>query len=227
MELRELTTDGRIYIDVNEDYAVRDRAEFAVARLPCDIAWRAQDGQVIGIEVKRSGDLMTSWLSRRLQRQVRALIEQVDVPVLGLRLSHSPILGYDLYQFDSEILDLVLDLAAWSVGFGAIVFIPPNDVPDYLLMLRARLDSESGRRRILAGSDHRPVRDGSPCTNALQNLGLGVGPVIASRLEQAFGGDIVAILTAPDEELVRAGAHRGIVRRIKELRSYRSQDDGA
>ncbi len=184
---------------------------------------------VFGIESKLPEDLSNSRRNRRLQKELRALRESVDVPILGLRLK--AVTGDGFYDFggnvgytlwrdeEKEILDAI---AHWSTCFGPVVFLPANDagVLRFAHSLRSVLAGGREVYNILAGAPKRAAGT-TPFTVALQGMGLWIGNKRAQALEAYYRGDFIQCINAPLDEWYSIVRDKGVVERLEKLRSYR------
>lgn len=167
--------------------------------------------RVVGLESKTEGDLVSSWYSRRLQRQVRTLLSCVDVPVLFIKLTGGqafrPLVGEP---------DICADIAAWQMHGGLVAV--GSDVREACARLKTMLEGAPVVGRILAGRDVTRVPTGGTVNEQrLQRLLRGCGPVMSKRLLTKFG-TIGKVLSATAKELKNGGATRGVIAQVKEMR---------
>lgn len=226
MSLRDIVTDSTlIYVDGNQDYAslAKQDGRFHVCKLgwhtgatprSCDVAWW-QDGKLFAMEEKKPGDFDSSLRARRLQRELRGIVDVVDIPILGLRTRLDDYLGVGYYWIDEDWT--LLEASKWTLH-GLTVFLPPhkNDMLGYLVRLRDALTS-AGARSILAGTDQKRHVGGSPFQQRVRRLLDGVGPVAAQKLDDYFQGNFMLAINARPAMWRAAGAHKGIVKQVEEL----------
>ena len=164
-----------------------------------DIMFTA-DGKTVGIESKKPDDLVSSARSRRLARQLRALMETVDVPCLMLRG------GWPALDWKWEVpLDVYVVLVSAQM-MGVVILPGPEEaallVP-WLEAYRPVLLGKAKARIALAGSDKkRPP--------SLLRAIPGVGEKLEKKLLAAFGSVKEALL-AGDKEWKRAGAKQSVI----------------
>lgn len=232
MSLRDLISTDAIYVDANQSYAadLKGLKGFEVRKLEwpgtdgrrtsCDLAWRYTD-MVVGVEEKKPADLSSSIGSRRLQRQLRQLMEACDIVVLALHTKRDYLLGFgEAFDFQDNGKRLTADyqmlrLAEWS-NVGHTVFIPSLGHRTYLPKLRTAIGKREGLS-ILAGTD-RVREDGrTPFTTAMRRLFNGMGPALAAKLEAAYGGDFIKAVTSNPAQWRKVGIHKGIVKQLEAL----------
>lgn len=159
----------------------------------------ANDKWVIGVESKKPIDMIRSWKSKRLAKQLRGLVNAVDVPCLAV--------DFDLfnmdwtYYFDSKedekigLDKLRIDMVKLQM-LGVKIFPRPEDreVVGFLAELRRLLLPTSGLLSVLSGS---PKIRGTPSMKLLMAID-GVGPTMAKKLLEQFGTAARALgVTAP------------------------------
>ena len=162
---------------------------------------------VIGGESKRAQDLVDSTRSRRLARQMRVLIDNVDIPALLLR-SYLP----DFNSLDN--LDVMFNLLCLQQLGVRILPLPyeSHAALTYLLRYREALVNDSRTPlSAIRGSDERKVEGGS----LLRKI-KGIGPTMEAKLREEFGSTL-AVLKASEEELRKAGMSVKVVERMKEM----------
>ena len=164
-----------------------------------DIMFEAE-GRTVGIESKKPDDLVSSTRSRRLARQLRALVETVDVPCLMLRG------GWPQVDWKWEVpLDVYVVLVSAQM-MGIIILPGPEmdaDLVPWLEMYRPVLLGKARARIALAGSDRkRPP--------SLLRAVPGVGEGLERKL-LAAKGSVREVLLASDEDWRRAGATKGTI----------------
>ena len=239
MSLRDIVTDqDLLYIDGNQDYAAAAKLDdrFKVLKLgwhtgstprSCDVAWW-REGKLFAMEEKKPADLAGSLRNRRLNRELRGIVAEADVPVLGLRVLKSigEDLECDLVEFWFEDFYAgknahwpLLEASKWA-AHGLTVFLPaaPADVLGYLVRLRDALTS-AGARSILAGSDQKRQLGETPFERHVRRLFDGVGPILAAKLDKYFNGNFMVAINARPMMWRAAGAHKGIVKQVEELQN--------
>ncbi|MBI4127835.1 MAG: hypothetical protein HY459_02060 [Parcubacteria group bacterium] len=152
--------------------------------------------KVVGVELKRGEDLVTSAHVHRLGRQLIVLGQTCDVVVLGIS------------QFESIQEEVALELVAYQV-MGVIVAMLPSTYMGQVAMLASIKPYLDGSRSVLApfrwtDLDLRPRR--TRVGWLLRDI-PGVGDVLARRLLDRFGSVMVA-LGASEEEWRECGATR-------------------
>jgi len=123
------------------------------------------NGVVVGVESKTPQDLLNSFLSRRLKRQFRTLLDVVDLPVLLVRgywptFLHTYTAGlsgrkitwstYDSPARDSagfhSLFPLLAELTRWQMLGGVVLYGPSVEEP------QATAAFLLGQRQILGGT---------------------------------------------------------------------------
>ena len=224
MTLAEIVATDDIYIDGNQDYALeaRDTCGFKVAKLEwpgpgsCDIAWRKRD-KLFAVEEKKPLDLTGSLEKRRLQRQLRRLVEACDVPIVGLRCTEPDYAAYEGFCFQTSLWTpewYMLRLAEWQAR-GLVVFLPHAEVLPYLFRLRSVLTGE--HPVVLAGTDQKRPEGRTPHEKALKRLFDGMGDKTAKKIITYFGGDsaLVDMLAQPLNTWKAAGANKKILAQLE------------
>ena len=174
-------------------------------------------GLVIGVEEKRLPDLVSSWWTHRLHRQLRQLLGAVDVAVLAIRAPFGTM--QELVQ--TEAMDWSA-LLKWQMLGGYLGFLPypPMAVLPALMEMAAvlRPGSRSTVSILKATDVHRKVLpDLTPTAQALGRLVPGVGLVMGARLASAFHQDLREALAASDEEWAAAGANKSVLRELRRV----------
>jgi hypothetical protein len=153
--------------------------------------------RVVGMESKRPSDLVSSYYSRRLARQIRRLRAVVDVACLVLRG------GVPDFENDECMINLV---RLQTLG----VYVLP--LPDgdrecvrWLLEYREMLaDGSRAALAALAGGDNPLKRTGT-----LVSRVKGLGATRADRLMR------LALRKVTDEELKKEGFGRAMIQRLR------------
>jgi len=213
-----LGPSDQIIVDYNELVGVDTVTHVTMPRRIDGVM--AVEGKVVGIESKRPDDLLNSFLSRRLKRQLVTLRETVDLPVLLLR-GEIPTLttynaGREKVTWDrAGLTPLFEELARWQM-LGAVVLHGPEnpaDVPPFLLSMQKVL---SGGRNVLvavAGTDQKPDRERRP--GWLLRRIPGIGAKTSVTLHKAAGSTLIALSASP-ERLYEWGMNKAVVKAIQE-----------
>lgn len=178
-----------------------------------DFVFAAKD-KVVGVESKTVQDLISSWIARRLQRQLREMRSMVDVPCLMLR-------GLDSYYDMDDYPDIAVDLVKWQLldgepfGPGLVLFGPKGDPMKYLTTVQAVMSGQRNLNTIVAGSDSTRIKGKNKRELSLQRAIPNVGPKTAARLA-AEVGNLADVLLADDEVLTKAGANAKVLAGIRE-----------
>ena len=232
--LRDIITTDDIYMDARQVDMPEPPNGFQIAQLPCaDWGWR-QDDKLIVIEEKKSLDLEDSLRKRRLQRQIRSMMDQADIIYLGLRTHGGmprssqefafPVASYSRRGGirNASPTTVMLELAKFT-NVGGIVFIPETKVYPYMLELRKALAVQSTNLSILAGTDRKRADDKTPFAKGLRRLFTGLGEMTAAKLEDNFRErgvrSIMDALTCHSALWREAGAHRGIIKQLEEYQT--------
>ena len=165
--------------------------------------------RVVGAESKKPSDLISSTMSRRLARQMRTLIEVVDVPTLVLRG------GLPGQMFDEVSLHEVLVNLVRLQCLG-VVLLPcatsDKGVLEDLALYRTFLaDGSRSALAAIAGTDKDKKKGGVGLLERIK----GVGPARSAKLRTRFGSTI-GVLVATDEELKGEGVPEKLRERIRE-----------
>lgn len=215
-----------ITVDVHQDLA--HHPDVLTRRLEvADYSFVTFESVQTLVEEKRLGDLLSSFSSRRLQRQLRKMMQTnpEGINILGLRASGSVSLLQGTLWLDVPP-ELALDLLKWQGLGGLIGFLPHNKgrVLETLQQWQAVLQPGRHLFSILAGDDRgrreqkeAKRQDMKPVAQALRRLFKGVGYELGVRWAEAAGQDLLKALTMPDESLTASGVHRGIIKKRREL----------
>lgn len=194
-----------------------------IVTLPvADYLFRTADGQIVGVEEKRLPDLFNSWTSRRLQRQLRHLVQAVDIPILALRGVGE--VTDNLSRWNDSFESTWLDVLKWGLAWGTVGFIPHSDVAVLPTLREWKVVVAPGRTLLSAvtGDDRDRRKTVSAATDfqkAIRRIFEGVGPKLGERLDRHFKGNLIEAITAPVEEWQQvAGVHKGIIALVKRLR---------
>jgi hypothetical protein len=200
-------------VDYNEEIAGPGVVKITVPeRVDCLFVAK---GRIVGVESKTVQDAVSSWLERRLQRQLRTLLHMVDIPVLMLRTRNS---WAEMSEFPRMMLDLFKFQLIGGMeesghdgccrGPGLILFAPEKNPYEMLSEAKATLEGRRNLLTVLAGSDSAK-RTGTVREVAIQKAIPYVGPKIAKAM--AGKGNLIWALTATDEELKKCGANRRVL----------------
>ncbi len=169
--------------------------------------------KIVGLESKKVGDLISSWRARRLQRQLRNMVETVDIPVLLVRPGD---------EIDFVMLDAWPEIQSDLVRFqmmGGYVWLAPYETEhlfEFLGETKSILSGNRNLRTIITGIDKAKPK-GNKQEAALQAMLKGCGPVMAKKLIGQFR-TVGRVLQATDTELRKSGATKGVVAQLKRLR---------
>jgi ERCC4-type nuclease len=192
-----------LYVDYNELTGIPkgsyDGLKHITMPLRVDMVFVAGD-KVVGIESKKANDLTSSVHQHRLARQIRTLIEEVDVPCLLVRGIPKKWRGLKTMNvFNEDMFEIWLELVRLQ-ALGVYILPGPKEdllVPKWLGYYRPAL---SGGRAALAAikqSDVKPAKSkhkGWFLTNI-----KGIGERIATKLHTRFGSSRGALLADSDE----------------------------
>ena len=201
-----------IYIDSRQhDYGLP--GDTKRCQLPVgDVLMVNGRGQLILIEEKKPPDLVNSWFSHRMQRQLRRLAMEADIGVLGLRG------GFP----DEWIEALALDLVKVQVVGLVLAWLPtyPDHYWDMLRALRATL--QPGRHLLspLAGRDKQAEPPLTGCALALWRLmrGSRFGPRLAREIALLCNNSLITALTCEEKVWMEVrGVGPTILAKRKEL----------
>ena len=148
---------------------------------------------VVGVESKKPGDLDTSVRAGRLSRQMRTLLEEVDVPCLLLRGVPKT------SRFSTDLFHVWVDIVRLQC-LGVYILPGPTkdeDVPAWLGEYRPSL---AGGRTPLASIARTDKKSAKPSNKGwfLKNI-KGIGGTIATKLHRHFGSTRNALLAKPEE----------------------------
>lgn len=161
------------------------------------------DGKVIGVESKTLDDLISSWISKRLQRQLATLQAAVELPVLMLRIkSHSYMGGLDDWP------GVRADLLRWQGSGGLIAFAHSRSPKRDLEVLR----TIAGQG--LTNREQQTIVVGSSRESVLQTI-PGVGAKTAEKLADHSLPDL---LNMSDKQLREIGAGKRVRDGLERLR---------
>jgi hypothetical protein len=151
--------------------------------------------KVVGIESKKADDLKNSITKGRLSRQMRTLINEVDVPCLLMRgvpkkwrgIKKMNVFNEDMFEVWEELVQLQ------ALG----VYVLPGPVEDILVpkWLSRYGPALSGGRAALAAIKQTDTRPAKPRHKGwfLENI-KGVGVKYATKLHNHFGSTRGALL---------------------------------
>lgn len=186
-----------------------------------DYLFLTPEKRLVVVEEKRLGDLVSSYSSRRLQRQLRRvrLANPDGVSVVALRASgERPALEETMWAAMPP--ELMVDLVKWQLLGGLVGFLPhdPHEALGVLRTWQAILHPGVHLFSIVAGSDLEPKRERlTEVAYALRKLFVGVGPKTGAAWAAAAHEHLLEALTMPDEALKPLGVRPAVVRKRKEL----------
>ena len=182
--------------------------------------WLLYNGEtLLLVEEKRLSDLKRSWKARRLQRQLRWMLQAnpSGLNILGLRGSGPSTLQETFWDYLPQ--ELALDLLKWQALGGLVGYLPhsPRFLPKVIREWSASLKPGVPLLSILAGRDldKRP-KASSPFEQALMRLFDGVGRVTAEKIA-ARVPSLAAMLNISDEELRAAKIPAKVIEQIRRL----------
>ncbi|HHT9130865.1 MAG TPA: hypothetical protein ACFYED_00055 [Candidatus Tripitaka californicus] len=204
-------------IDAHQDCAPYMRAAGAAIRQLKygDYSFNTLDALPVLVEEKKLHDLITSWRARRLQRQLRKLLQEnpAGANVLALRAAGAvPTLAETLW---TEIpTELYLDLLRWQLLGGVVAFMPyaPQAVLETLTDWRACMRPGRALLSILAGDDRPQRQQQEQLTDtayALMKLCKGVGRATAASWAQAANQSLNTAINMDEQLLKQAGVRKG------------------
>ena len=219
---KPLAPANKVIIDVHQDLAAVADKKIVVQRLPeGDYCMVGVGGHIILLEEKKQADLDTSWRSRRLQRQLRKMLEvnPDGINGLALRLHFNDMMGEQGGTYLLQWNELLLDLAKLQLLSIPIVFLPGHGVVDHLTQLCAVM--QPGRHLLspLAGDDRGKVREKmEPVALALRMALKGVGYKLANVWAEASGQNLPRALSMTEEEMKEIKLPANVRRKVEELR---------
>ena len=138
-----------LYVDQAELPSLTPSEGVVRLRLPERVDWVFVAGKrVVGVEAKKPRDLVSSVREKRLARQLRTLLEVVDVVCLGLRQGH-----HDGGGYEDDVLEYLVQAQICGV---VLIWVPESDSEVLASLARYRPWFEEGNRgalAALAGSD--------------------------------------------------------------------------
>lgn len=164
----------------------------------------------VGVERKRTDDLLASIMRKRLHRQVAALREQFERPILVVE-------GYYLYANRLLPEELVRQQLALLLLSGVTVVVS-RDLEDTagLLAALARLEQE-GLGHPVSLHARKPVASGQQQARYVVESLPGIGPQLAQALLAHFGSPR-RVMSATVEELLQVpGIGKTRARRIRQV----------
>ena len=192
-----------LYVDSNELKGIPYGVHSWLIRRPMpsriDMVFVAGD-KVVGIESKKANDLRSSISQGRLSRQMRTLIDEVDVPCLLMRGVPKKWRGIKRQNsFNEDIFDIWEELVQLQ-ALGVYILPGPYDdalVPKWFHRYRSAL---SGGRSALAAIKSTDTKRAKSKRKGwfLENI-KGVGVKIATKLHSHFGSTRGALLAEPNE----------------------------
>ena len=148
--------------------------------------------RVVGCEVKRCPDLVQSWQTRRLHRQLRVLTQAVDVPVLVIRGLDVAWLVERVVQTCRKPQEFWGDWVKWQTQGLYILPVPTEAYLPELRVYQAALGTNG--RQALAGSDQHKERSFQP--GWLLRVIPGIGEVKSRALIHTFGTSLATLEAA-------------------------------
>lgn len=215
---RALGPAGHVYFDATQPGMVEEATVHRVHLERGDYVTSTNAGHIMLVEEKRLPDLVGSWRSRRLQRQLRHLLASNPDGLNVLALRAPNYLGETL----QENQDIVAELLKWQTLGGLLGMLPESSslVFQELRRWRAVLQPGQGLFSILAGDD-RPKRASrepmTPCGAALRAVLQGVGYKTGKSWAAAAGENLLRALSMSEEELSRAGVNKTTRARLAKL----------
>ena len=167
--------------------------------------------RVVGVESKKPSDLVSSTMSRRLARQMRTLIEVVDVPALVLRGGFP---GWSQIFNEISLREALVNLV--RLQCLGVVLLPcsltdKGALEDLALYRTFLADGSRSALAAVAGTDKDKKKGGVGLLERIR----GIGPARAAKLRTRFGST-VGVLVATDEELKGEGVPEKLRERIRE-----------
>ena len=209
----------RITVDVRQDVVQAPQLDIVREKLVVGDYLFMVGEQVVVVEEKRSSDLLSSFHSRRLQRQLRQVLQASDIPVLALRLNKA-----GEYSFLLSEMDVVAELVKWEVLGGYIVFLPHQDalLISTIRTLQSVLVPGRHQLSIVAGTDQvrKDLPDVPLWASAIRKMVKGLGPSQLKLLVGKYGGEerpLVAALSASGEEWKEVGIRADVIRNRDEV----------
>jgi len=165
---------------------------------------------VVGLESKTVDDLVSSWFSGRLQRQLRVLLESCDFGGLMIRGAEN------WHDIDGEP-EVRNDLLKWQMLGGFVIFGPKGSPLSCLADVKACFSGQRNVRTAITRYEKREYQGGKQ-SQMLQAMfhGYGMGPKTAERLLKL--GSVMVVLGATDKEWRECGATRKLIEARKLLR---------
>jgi ERCC4-type nuclease len=192
-----------LYVDANELKDVPYGVHSWLIRRPMpsriDMVFVAGD-KVVGIESKKANDLRSSISQGRLSRQMRTLIDEVDVPCLLMRGVPKKWRGIKRQNsFNEDIFDIWEELVQLQ-ALGVYILPGPYDDALVLKWLNRYGPALSGGRAALAAIKSTDTKRAKSKRKGwfLENI-KGVGVKIATKLHSHFGSTRGALLAEPNE----------------------------
>ncbi len=200
-----------LYKDKGESYSINgSKSMMLPERVDLIFAVGEELDKVSGWEVKKTPDLITSWVAHRLQRQLRFIRHNFEVGGLMIRCTE----GFWVFELEQ---DLRTDLLKLQVEGGYILFGPDKDedMEGFIGEIAHILRGHKNLKTIFSGEDKKYVL-GSRKQQVVQDMLKGVGRKRSHKLLRAFKS-VDKILTCSDEAFLKAGGGKqGLVSR-KEL----------
>ena len=199
-DARRLGPRHALYVDSGELTTLGREQGVAHLAMPAHIDFVFVAGsRIVGCESKRPDDLVSSTHAKRLARQMRVLLREVNVPALVLRGG--------LPFADAETLENLV----WLQALGVMLLPTGARDTDVLeaLSTYAPILADGSRSALaaVAGTDKGKPR-------SVLGAVKGVGPAREALLRTKFGSTR-AVFAASKDELRAAGLSKGLVERIR------------
>jgi ERCC4-type nuclease len=193
-------------IYVNNREIKRDRTGLERVSTPEEIDYLFVAGKyVIGVESKKPNDLLNSWKSRRLARQLNTLRSTCDVAVLMLRGGWPSVDPLNRRTPTSLYIALLHYLQC-----GIYIVAGPEkdkDLSRFLRLYRSHLKKQRAPLTALEGTDQ--IVKTSANVSILRAV-RGVGERLERRLLEEYGSPLAA-LNGTSEEWKKLGANRSVI----------------
>ena len=222
---KAIGSSRNMFSDFRQDYAGQYGTERVTLKVG-DVLAVTSHGAVLLIEEKKVGDLVSSYTARRLQRQLRHMLQTNPDGINALAIrgdGNANDLQAIMQLLSYQSVDLTLDLVKWQIFGGLVVFVPAaaGAAVDAYLSLSSSLTPGRHLYTVVAGNDQETRRNKSKgltaTAEALRRLIPGVGPVLAEAWAAAAEQDLVTALTMSNEKLKDLGANKTVVARRGEL----------
>ena len=205
---RKLGPSGGLYVDHGELPTLTEKQGVVHLSMPARIDMAFVAGtRVVGCEAKRPSDFVGSVYARRLQRQVRTLLANVNVACVILR---GGVPSFD----DPFTLKLLVELQA----LGVVLLPCPKSDADTLAMLAmyrpVLADGSRAALAAIAGTDKK--REPGSLLRAVK----GIGPQKEHDLRVRYGsalGAFTKLVEATEDERKEAKVSQKVLDEIRRL----------